>query len=153
MNTTVFDKDWVELVFEGRNQNYGAYVIRKNQGNNMLWGVFITLGIGVVAIAVPRIIMALSDAPIVEQVIKNDDVIKIISCKIEDVVIEKTQPAVAPKATKVEAPPIIVVDKDVKKVLPPILPATLPPENGNTTGGSPTGTGLLPTTGSGEECP
>ena len=42
-------KEWVDLIFEGRNKEYGAYRLRKNAGKRTLYAV-IWVAIGIVAI-------------------------------------------------------------------------------------------------------
>ena len=41
----LIDSGWVDLVFEGRNKDYGAYVLRKNTGKRNIWAVIIMLAI------------------------------------------------------------------------------------------------------------
>jgi periplasmic protein TonB len=135
METTVFDKEWVELIFEGRNKNYGAYVIRKQHNENMLWGIAITLGMGVAAIVVPRVITALCGAPPAVELFKHIEVNALDNIKIEDILLPTEQPVAMPKTT-VETPPVKVIDVIVPKENPIDVP-----NNGL---GSPNGTGVLP---------
>jgi periplasmic protein TonB len=37
--TSIFDNSWVDMVFEGRNQQYGAFVLRKKSSNYTLKGI------------------------------------------------------------------------------------------------------------------
>ena len=39
----LIDNSWVDLVFEGKNQAYGAYQLRKNTGKRNLWSIVIML--------------------------------------------------------------------------------------------------------------
>jgi len=39
----LIDKSWVELVFEGKNQSYGAYRLRKSTAKRNLWSMIILL--------------------------------------------------------------------------------------------------------------
>ena len=41
----LIDNNWVDLVFEGKNKEYGAYVLRKNTGKRNVWSVIIMLAI------------------------------------------------------------------------------------------------------------
>jgi periplasmic protein TonB len=120
METNVFDKEWVELVFEGRNKNYGAYVIRKNQGNNTVWGLVITLAMGGAAIIVPQLVQAFSNpVPVEERYIGGevvlDDNIEVKE-KIEPIVVE-TPPA-APVETIKDLPFVVVPNDEVDEIIP-----------------------------------
>jgi len=45
----LIDNSWVDLVFEGKNQNYGAYVLRKETGKrNVKALVWVLIGIGII---------------------------------------------------------------------------------------------------------
>ena len=37
----LISKEWTDLVFEGRNQSYGAYQLRKSTGKRNLWALII----------------------------------------------------------------------------------------------------------------
>jgi periplasmic protein TonB len=39
----VFNRDWCEIVFEGRNQAYGAYQLRKEYARNVIAAIFFTV--------------------------------------------------------------------------------------------------------------
>lgn len=39
----LIDNNWIELVFDGKNQSYGAYRLRKNTGKRNLWSVILLL--------------------------------------------------------------------------------------------------------------
>ena len=43
----LIDNSWVDLVFEGKNQNYGAYQLRKNTGSRNVKAMLIMLAIGI----------------------------------------------------------------------------------------------------------
>ncbi len=120
-STNIFNKDWVELVFEGRNQAYGAYELRLKNSRNIAWGIFLSLIIGVAAIVGPRIINAISDLVPKENVKVSEEVIL-----SEPPPIDKTQPPPPPvepppplKSTVKFTPPVIEPDKDVPDEPPP----------------------------------
>ncbi len=46
-------KNWDDLVFENRNQEYGAYAIRKSYSDNVLSGAFFSVLIGVLVLLIP----------------------------------------------------------------------------------------------------
>lgn len=58
---SVFDHGWIDLVFEGRNHEYGAYQLRK-QGSRTTLLAFVTgLGIMSLLVGIPAIINSLRD--------------------------------------------------------------------------------------------
>ncbi len=38
-NINIYDNNWIDIVFENRNHEYGAYQIRKNQNRNAMLGI------------------------------------------------------------------------------------------------------------------
>lgn len=122
MATDIFDRDWVELVFDGRNKDYGAYVMRKRQGRNTFLGLIISLVLGVTLIVGPRIVAALSDLIPEEEKLKNTEVVTME----EPPPIDKNEPPPPPvepppplKSTVKFTPPVIEPDKDVPDEPPP----------------------------------
>lgn len=57
MKLDIFNKEWLEIVFEGRNKSYGAYELRKSNSRTSL----IALGIGAVVFAVAVATPMISD--------------------------------------------------------------------------------------------
>jgi protein TonB len=85
---------WNDLVFEKRNREYGAYVLRGSYGTNVAIGLIITLLVTVLIIFLPKIIDSLSD---------GSDAVKPTARKLV--------------YTELSAPPPI----DKPKPLPPVL--------------------------------
>lgn len=52
---SVFDHAWIDLVFEGRNQEYGAYQLRKQDPKNTLTALFLGIAIIGLLVAIPAI--------------------------------------------------------------------------------------------------
>lgn len=52
----IFDSDWVDLVFKGRNQQYGAYVLRKKGDTNTNKGILYSIVFFTLVISTPMII-------------------------------------------------------------------------------------------------
>src|SRR5690242_11101844 len=46
-------KNWDDLVFENRNQEYGAYAIRKSYSDNLLSGTFVSVSLAALVLLVP----------------------------------------------------------------------------------------------------
>jgi periplasmic protein TonB len=122
MATDIFDREWVELVFDGRNQKYGAYEMRKKAGRNTFFGILISLALGVTAIVAPRIMELINGLVPEEIVLKNTEVNTMEEPPPLD---EKTPPPppVEPppplKSTVEFKPPIIEPDKNVPDEPPP----------------------------------
>ncbi|MBC7412080.1 MAG: TonB family protein [Bacteroidia bacterium] len=122
MATDIFDRDWVELVFDGRNKKYGAYEMRKSAGRNTFLGIIISLALAVSAIVGPRIVAALSDLIPEEEKFKNTEVVTMEEPPPLDEK-EPPPPPVEPppplKSTVKFTPPVIEPDKDVPDEPPP----------------------------------
>ncbi len=56
MKLDLLSKNWMDLVFEGKNKSYGAYELRKTSGNNTFKGFIIGALIFAVAIGTPKIL-------------------------------------------------------------------------------------------------
>jgi protein TonB len=62
MKIDLFDNKWLDIVFEGRNKNYGAYELRKKNTNTNVRAFIIGAVIFSLAIATPVIIEMLPDS-------------------------------------------------------------------------------------------
>lgn len=80
-------KEWIDLVFEGRNKSYGAYELRAKSGNIMLKALFIGIMLVASLASIPVIANHFGDAPVA--------------------VVDDITPSIAPK--------IIPIDKDILK--------------------------------------
>jgi len=54
-DTVVMHKSWDDLVFERRNKEYGAYLIRKKYQNHVSVGILIAIAVAGLVLAAPRI--------------------------------------------------------------------------------------------------
>src|SRR5678816_2384141 len=115
----ILQADLLDLVFEGRNKDYGAYQLRKKYNSRIMVALGITTAIAIVAIGGSLLAKTLSG--------NNDDQVK-----VSDVVIENIKqpdekpppppppPPKAPPPPKVEmtkfTPPVIKKDEEVKPV-------------------------------------
>lgn len=50
---SVFDHGWIDMVFEGRNQNYGAYQLRKQDARTTLLALITGVGLLAVLVSIP----------------------------------------------------------------------------------------------------
>lgn len=128
-NINLNDKNWIDIVFENRNHEYGAYQIRKNYNRNSILGIvgmFSFLGI-----AFGCILLFSSfkdkylDAPEVD-VPKLDTIFFVLPEKeiIEEEIIEPVEPAGTPPAEPTQSQafniPEVVPDNTVPTdLLPP----------------------------------
>jgi periplasmic protein TonB len=120
----ILQADLLDLVFEGRNKDYGAYQLRKKYNRRIMVALGITTAIAIVAIGGSLLAKTLSG--------NNDDQVK-----VSDVVIENIKqpdekpppppppPPKAPPPPKVEmtkfTPPVIKKDEEVKQEeIPPV---------------------------------
>lgn len=53
---SVFEHGWIDLVFEGRNKEYGAYQLRKQDSKTTMLALFSGIGIMVLLVSIPAIV-------------------------------------------------------------------------------------------------
>lgn len=118
----IFESGWVDIVFEGRNHEYGAYELRKKSGHNTFLGVVLSLVLGVLVIVGPRIVAMLSDLVPKEELIKVQEVTTLE----EPPPVDKDEPPPPPvepppplKSTVQFTPPVIKPDEEVPDEPPP----------------------------------
>jgi protein TonB len=110
----LFKSAWVDTVFEGRNQEYGAYVLRKENGKVSLRALIIGGLIFSFAIGAPVILKKLAKDPVVEDTTPIDTKI---------VMMEILEP-VKPPEEIIEKPIIKKETKTVQEVVkhvPPVI--------------------------------
>lgn len=113
-------KDWCDIIFEGKNKNYGAYELRQSSSKRYVVSFAIILGfVGVVA-AIPTFLDAVK--PKKEILGGMDDVFKISDIMVEEqvpeenIIRQETAPPPPPlKATIQFTPPVITEDSKVKE--------------------------------------
>ena len=116
----LIDNSWVDLVIEGKNQNYGAYQLRKNTGSRNVKAMLIMLAIGIAIAAFVAI------KGVVENAMKQDVAIEadVELAKLAEKKEAKVEKKEEPKIEKVEVekvkssvkfvPPVIKKDSEVK---------------------------------------
>lgn len=119
----IFDNRWVELVFEGRNKSYGAYVLRKEGDKNTLKGIIFSIVLFTLSISAPLIIN------LIKQSLPKENEVKIteVTTLEEPPPIDKNEPPPPPppepppplKSTVKFTPPEIKPDKQVPDDEPP----------------------------------
>ncbi|WP_294818871.1 energy transducer TonB [uncultured Flavobacterium sp.] len=65
---SIFDHGWIDLVFEGRNHEYGAYQLRKQDSRTTLLALFSGIALMGALVAIPAITSRLSPADVVDEV-------------------------------------------------------------------------------------
>ena len=116
----LIDNSWVDLVFEGKNQSYGAYQLRKSTGSRNVKAMLIMLAIGIAIAAFVAI------KGVVENAMKQDVAIEadVELAKLAEKKEAKVEKKEEPKIEKVEVekvkssvkfvPPVIKKDDEVK---------------------------------------
>ena len=103
---------WCDLVFEGRNQSYGAYRLRKGTGKRNVWSLLIVLIAAVVifsVIAIKNVIQA------------NQRVAVTTAVELSSIETKKKEPKVEKKApVKIEQPKVEKVKSSIKFTAPVI---------------------------------
>ncbi len=114
--TNIFDSKWVDLVFTGRNKNYGAYVLRKEGDGNTIKGIILSIVLFTASISAPVVLNYLKSQLPEENVVKVDDVTTLE----EPPPIDKNEPPPPPtepppplKSTVKFTPPEIKPDEEV----------------------------------------
>jgi protein TonB len=115
----LIDNGWVDLVFEGRNKEYGAYKLRKNTGKRNVWSIFIMLGIALLLGAIIGV-NAIIEANKAGEEISAD--VELSNITKKEVKVEKKAPVKIEEAKPVEkvkssvkfVPPVIKKDSEVK---------------------------------------
>lgn len=119
----ILSADVLDIIFDGRNKDYGAYELRKTYNRRITRALIITGSIAVLALLISYLSSTLKD--------KNDSKLKINEMTIQDVKQEeKKEPPPPPpppppkqEPPKVEmkqfTPPVIKKDEEVEKPPPP----------------------------------
>lgn len=110
----VFDKEWIDLVFEGRNKSYGAYQLRREDPRTTLIALFSGIALVVILVSIPAIINYLTPK---SAIIDNSKVLP----PIEDFsVIPVTLPEKPKPIVENTAAPAPKPKQDTKKFLTPV---------------------------------
>ena len=109
----ILKPEWLDIVFKGRNQAYGAYELRKQNPKSTVKALVFTVLIFVFAVSLPTIINMIKNF-----VPKADEKVKII-----EVTLKPPPPPPEPPKPKVDQvrfpPPVVKPDNEVKEKDPP----------------------------------
>ena len=122
----IFKKEWLDVVFAGRNQAYGAYDLRKTADSNTTKALFIGVVLFTIAVS----------TPIILQYIKGDDAVETERIIETEVVLAEPPPVneeepppppppVEPPPPRVDQvrmpPPVVVKAEEVRDEEPPTV--------------------------------
>ena len=116
----LIDNGWVDLVFEGKNQAYGAYQLRKDTGKRNVYSLLVMFAIGVAIAAFVAIKGVVENAMKTDVGIEADVELAKLAEKKEAKVEKKEEPKVEKiEVEKVKSsvkfvPPVIKKDDEVK---------------------------------------
>jgi len=63
---SVFDREWIDLVFEGRNKEYGAYQLRKESPRTTIIALFSGIALVGILVAIPAVLNHYNPAPVAD---------------------------------------------------------------------------------------
>lgn len=127
-SSNLYGSEWLALVFANRNQNYGAYQLRRQSSSTLLKAFLIVAPLFVAAFVGPYIASAFKDEEVVvdpiQKEVKVDNVVHELKPKQEQKQVEKqaeveTPKVVAPKVKSVAMTDNIKVVKDDLVALQP----------------------------------
>lgn len=122
----ILDPAWIEVVFNGRNKAYGAYVLRKENSRTSVRALIIASVLFVVAIATPTIIDKIKGyIPKADEKVKITEVILKPPPPVDMTKPPPPPPIVEPPKPKVDQvrfpPPVVKPDNEVKEKDPPTV--------------------------------
>lgn len=116
----IFKKDWIDIVFEGRNKSYGAYELRSTNPKITTYALLAGMAVFGLAIASPMLIDVAKGSFGVKKVEKYDEVIEIMDIELPPPV-EELPPPPPPPVEELPPPPPPAVKNvnDTKKFTEP----------------------------------
>ena len=112
----LFNEAWVDLLFKDRNQEYGAYQLRKDSARRHKWGIIIALGFFALVIWLPilykQITESRKESMVEVTTLSNIEIEKQLE-KPKDIIIEKPAPPL--KSSIKFTPPKITPDEEVQE--------------------------------------
>lgn len=113
----LIDNGWVDLVFEGRNKEYGAYKLRKNTGSRNVYSIIIMV---ILAAAIGLIVgvNAIIEANSKEEISADVELSQIAKKEVKvekkaPVKIEEAKPVEKVKSSVKFVPPVIKKDSEI----------------------------------------
>ena len=117
----LIDNNWVDLVFEGRNKEYGAYVLRKETGKRNLKSMLLVFAVIIAIMAAVAAKVAIENAFPKKVAMETDVELSKLAQK-KEAKVEKKAPVKVEEAKPIEkvkssvkfTPPVIKKDSEVK---------------------------------------
>ncbi|MEO3403845.1 TonB family protein [Mucilaginibacter sp. CAU 1740] len=121
----ILKQEWIDVVFNSRNKNYGAYELRRDNSKNTLRALMIAVALFVFIISLPTIINKLKGLiPKAPEKVKITDVVLLPPPPVDQTKKPPPPPPEPPKP-KVDQvrfpPPIVKPDNEVKEKDPPTV--------------------------------
>lgn len=114
VKVNIFNPAWVDMVFEGKNHQYGAYVLRKDSSRRHMIALIIGSSLFVGGVVGPGLIKSILPKPEIED---TQTVIKMSDLKLEpteaDKIVAATPPPPPVRNTIKFTPPVIKPDDQV----------------------------------------
>ena len=110
----LLDNNWVELVFEGRNKEYGAYVLRKDTGKRNVKSMLLVFAVIIAIMAAVAAKVAIENAFPKKEAKETDDELSKLAQK-KEAKVEKKAPV------KVEEQKVVEKVKSSVKFTPPVI--------------------------------
>lgn len=114
-------QEWRDLVFDGRNKNYGAYRLRQSSSKRHIAAFIVVLILMVLVIVIPGLVGAINELRKTEDLGPMDDVTALSNIPIEEqlpeenIVRQEQAPPPPPlKSTVKFTPPVIAKDNEVR---------------------------------------
>jgi protein TonB len=131
IKVNIFNPEWVDMVFEGKNQKYGAFILRKDSSKRHMVALVISSILFIAGIAGPGLIKSIFPAKKVEQdlTVRTLTNLDLDKPNEADKVIEITPPPPPVRNTIKFTPPVIkpdeeVYDEDVMKTQQQVVETT-----------------------------
>lgn len=113
----IFQDEWCDLLFEERNQSYGAFILRKKTAKRHLTAILLTVSVFTLALALPTIIKKVMpksrELNVEVTALSNLNAPKKITEEAKDVFVKKIEPI---KAAIKFVPPVIKPDDQVQEI-------------------------------------
>lgn len=122
----IFKKEWLDLVFAGRNQAYGAYDLRKTADANTTKALFIGVVLFTIAVSTPIILKYIKKDEVVDtQQIIETEVVLSEPPPVNEEEPPPPPPPVEPPPPRVDQvrmpPPVVVKAEEVRDEEPPTV--------------------------------
>ena len=119
----IFSNDWLELVFEGKNQKYGAFEIRQKSSKRHIYGLIITSVMFIVGFSLPGLIERFVPKRVERDVtVRTLSDLKLDKPKEQDEILKELPPPPPPLRNTIKfTPPVIKPDEEVNEEEEPKL--------------------------------